>query len=199
VEWHRVDTKLLSDRDFACATSAQVATWLRLVLYCAIHENQGRIQGARRLDSPSWIRMVGVAKDAVFSAVDGRLAAWDKDDLLVRWYDLAGQRRCEANRMVASHGGLKAKQNRYLAANAGANATANTTANAGTRTNGRTNVQGLELCTFHAKWTNQNRAAPVPISSCHECRHVAAMSATRPGGTKAIADVIAKSRLTPRS
>lgn len=182
MEWHRLDSKLLLDADFVAASDAQIATWLRLLLFCAIQENEGRIRRARKLP-----RIAGLDHASVAGAVEANFAAWSGDDLTVRWFDLDGQRKCESNRRAGAMGGVKAKQNRGLVANG--------IAHASTHTDIQTNKPDpapWALCGFHDGGRNSNRRAPFVGKECPECKHVSALKSKRGGGTKAIAALLPK-------
>jgi hypothetical protein len=128
-----VECASVTGTDFSCATFEQQGQWLNLMTYCASQENGGRIEGAAELPAVFFQRSLSITKDELLA--DCPLWTWQDEDLLVKFYPIEGQEKCQDLRKKGAKGG------RNKAANAKemdaeneplANAIANATANAST-------------------------------------------------------------------
>ncbi len=114
---------------FSCATFEQQGQWLNLLTYCAGQENGGRIEGAAELPAVFFQRSLAMSKKEFESECP--LWTWDGPDLVVKFYPLQNQEKCEALRESGRKGG-KTRAAKAKAEKQEANAQADAQANAST-------------------------------------------------------------------
>ena len=121
-----VECASVTGTDFSCATFEQQGQWLNLMTYCASQENGGRIEGAAELPAVFFQRTLTMRKEEFESVCP--LWTWDGQDLVVKFYPLQNQEKCETLRESGRKGGrnraVKAKAEKQEA-NAQADAQAN--------------------------------------------------------------------------
>jgi hypothetical protein len=104
----------LNQREFACASDHQIATWFKLLIYCVSQENGGRITACSDFDPRTWQSLC---------RVDGRkiknpspLWSWDNDDLIIWNYPTDKENEVQSNRHAARIGGQAKTQAKRLTA-----------------------------------------------------------------------------------
>ena len=124
-----VECATVTGTDFSCATFEQQGQWLNLLTYCAGQENGGRIEGAAELPAVFFQRSLAMSKKEFESECP--LWTWDGPDLVVKFYPLQNQEKCEALRESGRKGG-KTRAAKAKAEKQEANAQADAQANAST-------------------------------------------------------------------
>ena len=84
VIWLNIKTTTLRESEYISATPTQQATWLKLLAYCAEHENGGVIDGAGDWNDRAWLFGCGVTLEEVRSSCalwqfdqSGNLSVWN--------------------------------------------------------------------------------------------------------------------------
>ena len=124
-----VECASVTGTDFSCATFEQQGQWLNLMTYCASQENGGRIEGAAELPAVFFQRSLAMRKEE-FDA-ECPLWTWDGPDLVVKFYPLQNQEKCQTLRESGRKGG-KTRAAKAKAEKQEANAQADAQANAST-------------------------------------------------------------------
>lgn len=84
MQWLNLDLNDLGNEAFGYAETADVGTWLRLMRYCCLQENGGRIRAARLWDDRKWMLICCLTKAEVDRKCS--LWSWSKDTLIVRFF-----------------------------------------------------------------------------------------------------------------
>ncbi len=100
-----VECATVTGTDFSCATFEQQGQWLNLMTYCASQENGGRIEGAAELPEVFFQRSLAMRKEELESECP--LWTWDGQDLVVKFYPLENQEKCQTLRENGRRGGRK--------------------------------------------------------------------------------------------
>ena len=124
-----VECATVTGTDFSCATFEQQGQWLNLMTYCAGQENGGRIEGASELPEVFFQRSLAMRKEEFESECP--LWIWDGQDLVVKFYPLQNQEKCQTLRESGRKGG-RSRAAKAKAEKLGANAQADAQANAST-------------------------------------------------------------------
>ena len=124
-----VECASVTGTDFSCATFEQQGQWLNLLTYCAGQENGGRIEGAAELPAVFFQRSLAMSKKEF--ETECPLWTWDGPDLVVKFYPLQNQEKCQALRESGRKGG-KTRAAKAKAEKQEANAQADAQANAST-------------------------------------------------------------------
>ena len=114
---------------FSCASFEQQGQWLNLLTYCAGQENGGRIEGAAELPAVFFQRSLAMSKKEFESECP--LWTWDGQDLVVKFYPLQNQEKCQTLRESGRKGG-RSRAAKAKAEKQEANAQADAQANAST-------------------------------------------------------------------
>lgn len=110
MDWINIHTGTMHSEAVLDASPVQLATWLKLLHYCCLQENGGRLTGAKAFDDRKWLRMANVTKEEV---QDGdRLWRWRGEDLLVSFYPSDKELIVKRNREVGAKGGKASGQSR---------------------------------------------------------------------------------------
>lgn len=93
MQWLNLDMTVLENVDFACAETEELGTWLRLMRYCCVHENRGRIRGAKKWEERHWNFLFRLKK----SDLDRKSSLWEwsGDDLIVHYFPKEKLRQVE--------------------------------------------------------------------------------------------------------
>ncbi len=124
-----VECATVTGTDFSCATFEQQGQWLTLMTYCTIQENGGRIKGAAELPEVFFQRSLAMRKEEL--EAECPLWIWDGQDLVVKFYPLQNQEKCQTLRESGRKGG-RSRAAKAKAEKLGANAQADAQANAST-------------------------------------------------------------------
>ena len=124
-----VECATVTGTDFSCATFEQQGQWLNLLTYCAGQENGGRIEGAAELPAVFFQRSLAMSKKEFESECP--LWTWDGPDLVVKFYPLQIQEKCQTLRESGRKGG-RSRAAKAKAEKQEANAQADAQANAST-------------------------------------------------------------------
>lgn len=100
-----VECASVTGTDFSCATFEQQGQWLNLMTYCANQENGGRIEGATELPEVFFQRSLAMRKEEFES--ECLLWTWDGQDLVVKFYPLQNQEKCQTLRENGREGGVQ--------------------------------------------------------------------------------------------
>src|SRR4051812_27760112 len=84
MNWLNINTDLKTRPEFIRSKPVDQATWFKLLLYCAVVENSGRISDCADWENEMWHLSAGVRANAVRR--ECRLWRWDGNDLLVAFY-----------------------------------------------------------------------------------------------------------------
>ena len=98
-----VECAVITGTDFSCATFEQQGQWLNLLTYCASQENGGRIEGAAVMPEVFFQRALNMRKEELESECP--LWIWDEQDLVVKFYPLENQEKCQTLREHGRKGG----------------------------------------------------------------------------------------------
>lgn len=79
--WLNIYLSDLDNEAFACAETADIGTWLRLMRYCCTQENGGLIKGAKAFDNRKFGALFRLSKPEIHEKSD--LWAWKGNDLFV--------------------------------------------------------------------------------------------------------------------
>lgn len=84
MQWLNIELSTLENEAFGCADTAHLGAWLRLMRYCCIQENSGRIRGAKEWPDRKWMHLFRLTKDEIDQKSE--LWAWDGGDLRVLFF-----------------------------------------------------------------------------------------------------------------
>ena len=98
-----VECATVTGSDFSCATFEQQGQWLTMLTYCAGQENAGRIKGASELPSVFFERALSIGKAEL--EAECPLWFWEGPDLIVKFYPLREQEKCQTLREHGRKGG----------------------------------------------------------------------------------------------
>lgn len=104
MEWLNLKTSTLNAPEYVGCEPRARATWISVILWCALQENGGRVSGAIRWKDRQWQQTCGVSLREVNSAEP--LLSWDSDDLVVWNYPRDKQEVVVTKREIARLGGL---------------------------------------------------------------------------------------------
>lgn len=77
MNWLNLATSVLSAPEYVRCRPVERATWLNLMLWCAVQENGGRIERAGTWGSRQWQQQCGVTRAEVLATVQAGLLGWD--------------------------------------------------------------------------------------------------------------------------
>jgi hypothetical protein len=102
MQWLNIELKDLDNEAFACADTADVGTWLRLMGYCCVQENGGRIRGAKTFDDRKLMFLFRLTKAEIARKTE--LWQWSGDDLRVLFFPAKTLKRVQALRAQGAKG-----------------------------------------------------------------------------------------------
>lgn len=76
--------RVLENEAFGCAETVDIGIWMRLMRYCCVQENSGRIRGAKEWDDRKWMHLCSLQKAEVARKSD--LWAWRGHELFVHHF-----------------------------------------------------------------------------------------------------------------
>jgi hypothetical protein len=105
MNWINIDVALPDCPQMLGAGNEELGIWLRLMRYCCVQENGGRIAGAALFSPMAWIVVAQV--EAKRMREKALLWSWDGDDLEVFGYPSAKEGEVKAKREIARENGQK--------------------------------------------------------------------------------------------
>lgn len=106
MEWARLMVRFVRSPVFAVANERAVATWVRLVAFCALQENGGCIQYPASWTDIEWLATTGVTRGAVDDMVAAGLGSRvGTDQLQLAGYSAGAESIATASRLNGSLGG----------------------------------------------------------------------------------------------
>lgn len=102
--WLNLEMSTLENEAFGCAENASLGTWLRLMRYCCVQENGGRIRGAKEWEARKCLHLLRLERGDLDQTSE--LWAWKGPDLLVHFFPtekLAQVKRLRGQSRGAAH------------------------------------------------------------------------------------------------
>lgn len=87
MQWLNLEMSVLDNEAFACAQTADVGTWLRLMRYCCVQENGGRIRDAKNFDERKLMFLFRLTKSEINQKSE--LWEWQGNNLRVNYFPSA--------------------------------------------------------------------------------------------------------------
>ena len=107
MNWLNIHTDTLRSEEYLGADPVERATWLSLLGWCATQENGGLIKDAIEWKDRKWQQVCGITKAEV--EIESELYAFNKRDLLVRYYPGESEAAVIAKRLAGKKGGRPRK------------------------------------------------------------------------------------------
>lgn len=105
MEYLNINVSILDSEEFLDAPADQHSVWLRLMRYCAVQENGGRIPGCRTWSDQKCLMVLRCTRDSLHT--ESRLWGWENDDLEVEFYPDEQEKALRAKRRGAKEGSRK--------------------------------------------------------------------------------------------
>lgn len=86
MQWLNIELSVLENEAFGCADTAHLGAWLRLMRYCCIQENSGRIKGAKEWPDRKWMHLFRLTKAEIDQNTE--LWEWKDDELRVLFFPI---------------------------------------------------------------------------------------------------------------
>ncbi len=93
---------MLENEAFGCAETAVLGAWIRLMRYCCVHENGGRISGAKGWDARTCMFLLRL--DPAELRQKSALWTWKGDDLLVLYFPVKSFAKMKKLRALGKKG-----------------------------------------------------------------------------------------------
>lgn len=109
MEWAKLLVRFVRSRDFVLASDLAVATWTRLLAYCAEQENLGVFQVNEKWSAREWLMVAGVTPEGIAAAADAGLVERRDGSIIVVGYVGAPEANAATSRENGARGGRPRK------------------------------------------------------------------------------------------
>lgn len=114
MDWLNIHHTVLSSEEYIDSEPTARATWLNLIGFCSVHENGGRVVGARLWKDRKCQQLLRVTREELDD--ESMLWTWEGDDAIVTFYPTEKEELVKSKRSAGAKGGKSKSQAKAKAA-----------------------------------------------------------------------------------